>query len=151
MTQDQILRKLEKVSYADINIFVKKVCGEYIGNGRFRDVYDLKMDNRYVVKIEKFPEQGYFCNVTEYRNFIESKNTPVRKWLCPVLFISRNGRISVMRKAKFKTKDQYPKKLPSFLADIHAGNFAFIGRQFVCTDYAWFKWNHSMKLRKVKW
>ncbi|WP_287059492.1 hypothetical protein, partial [Algoriphagus sp.] len=45
---------------------IEKICGELIGKGTYRDVYELKANPRYVVKIERDMSTGRFCNATEY-------------------------------------------------------------------------------------
>jgi len=42
---------------------VTSICGEVLGKGAFRAVYEYNLDPRYVVKIEP---QNTNCNMVEY-------------------------------------------------------------------------------------
>ncbi len=117
---------------------IKLLCGERIGFGCYRDVYILKHNSGYVVKIESDPSNGMFANVTEWRNFINNKEWAfLSDCLAPCELISEDGRVLIQRRITFKSKELYPKWIPIMFTDIKTSNFGWIGKKFVCCDYAY--------------
>lgn len=114
------------------------LCGKFIGEGQSRIVYDCAILPGYVVKIEK--EADTWHNQKEYL-FYQSVyyQSEVTKWLCPIKWVSENGRIMIQKKASpitSKNRKNLPKRVPAFLSDIKEANYGFIGEQLVCWDYS---------------
>lgn len=116
------------------------VCGEYIGSGAFRDVYEYSLDPKYVVKVinaTSTPE----ANINEFQLYNEIRGLCgplewVKDWFAPIKWISQGGYVLLQRKTKPNHKKLHrPDKIPSFLYDIKLDNFGWIGDKFVCHDY----------------
>lgn len=92
----------------------------------------------YVVKIQK--DKDNHDNVMEYEMWCNVfHEEEKKKWLAEVAWISTNGRIMIQKKAELitdKNKKKIPEMIPTFLTDVKYENFGFIGKQFVCFDYA---------------
>lgn len=119
---------------------LKEICGKLIGSGVYRDVYELKQDPNFVVKVERDME-GTFANVTEWRNYINSAGwNLIEKWLAPCEMINGNGSIMIQQRVttEGKRRKDYPKYVPKIFTDLKLSNFGWIGDQFVCCDYAFF-------------
>lgn len=128
------------------------LCGKKIGSGVYRDVYEFKHDpENFVVKVEK--KDGMFCNATEFRNWVNSYETPLREYLCPIEGITDDGRVMIMERVVFKSKfSDYPKKMPQLFMDFKIENYGFLkdGR-CVCVDYANLLLQDETVHKNVKW
>lgn len=122
--------------------------GELLGKGCYREVSVFKFNPEYVIKFEFGNERGMFCNVAEWRNFINAKETPLEKWLAPCEFINETGQLLIQKRVEFN--DKFPDKIPWQFTDVHAKNFGWIGKQFVCCDYPWLRTGYHPKFRTVK-
>lgn len=128
------------------NYIKKHLCGPKIGKGKFRDTYVFKYDSSVVIKIERNINKGMFCNVTEWRNFCDSRWTPLEKWLAKCLLISATGQVLVQVRCDRiidGVKKKMPKKIPSVFTDLHTANWGVYNGKWVCYDYPFFlnKWN----------
>lgn len=131
-----------------------QLCGEKLGAGTFRDTYVLAHNPKYVVKIERDMSEGYFANVTEFRNFIEYRDwTFVNKWMAPCLFISNNGQVLIQRRANWdgKKRKDYPKQVPVVFTDTKISNCGWVCDQFVFIDYSFMIVNAGRKWKTAKW
>ena len=108
------------------------ILGEKIGEGESRAVYDYAFDKNWVIKVAlKFP----FDNVLENDIWHIVKNSEDAKWFAEVRWISPSGHLLLQRKTNPCT--EIPEKIPDFFTDIKSANFGYIGKQFVCHDYAY--------------
>lgn len=155
MRQRDIEKLITKRNYS-VNQFVKNFCGELLGYGLYRDVYELKLDKRFVVKIERDMSQGMFANATEFRNYVNTKEwTFFSDYLAPCNWISETGQIMIQAKIEFRAKKEYPKMIPAMFTDTKIENFGWIGDKFVCCDYSFIPFYiiapGKKKMKKVKW
>lgn len=128
---------------------IKAICGEKIGSGCYRDVYVLKQNPDYVVKIEREP--GAFCNVQEWCNWINCKEwVAFSNWLAPCEMITEDGRVLIQRRVTHGKRKDYPKHIPSFFLDLKVKNFGWIDGRFVCVDYPWLN-PGKLKMQYAKW
>lgn len=152
MKIDQLINIIKTTSLSRIR---RKFCGRVLGYGTWRDVYELKGDPDYVIKIEAEPRFRVFANATEYRNWESNRHwTWLAPYLAPILYISECGRVLIQRRVIFKEKKFYPKVIPAVFTDTKIQNFGWIDDRFVCCDYSFFvicvgKGDHPMK--RVKW
>lgn len=110
------------------------LCGELIGQGCYRDVFQYALDPRYVIKIQRDCE--HFSNVIEFQLWSDIMYTEYKKWFAPCIWMSCDGRILIQRKTMPITKTKRPpERIPYFFSDIKESNFGFIGKQFVAHDY----------------
>lgn len=138
MTKKVSLKEINKLmSGKNLNGIVKSVCGELIGRGLYRDVYVLKQNPKYVVKIERDPTTATFANVTEWRNYINNKGWDfLAEWLAPCEMINETGQVMIQRRVEHRKRKDYPTHVPIFFTDLKLTNFGWIGEQFVCCDYS---------------
>lgn len=128
--------------------------GDFIKRGEYRTVFDWDLKQNTVVKYCHHDDAE--PNWVEYSIWKSVKGTKNEKWFCPVIDISPCGRFLLMKKAKpIKSTDKLPKKLPNFFTDIHTGNFGWIGKQLVCTDYQFISraldLSFNTNMRKAEW
>lgn len=128
--------------------------GDLIGEGVSRSVYEHAMwPDQYVVKVET-GRPYYFQNVLEYNTWTMAKYDPeLADWLCPIVAISRSGRVLIMRRALPIRTGELPKKVPGFLVDLKPENWGILDGKPVATDYGWaphIPGDHA-KLRKAEW
>jgi hypothetical protein len=138
--------------------FVTSLCGEYLGSGQFRSVFDYALDDKYVIKVEP---KNTNCNTIEYMmyneiQYLQGDLNWVKDWFSPVKWISPNGRLLVMRKTKphtDKTKKKRPDNIPKFLWDVKEENFGWIGNNYVCHDYGqlYNLIEYSKRMVKIDW
>jgi len=125
--------KNELISGHDMNrSLINFLCGDFIGQGVDRVVFEYSLDSKYVVKIEReFP----MANMLEWEIWDLVRDRDEAKWFAPCHHISDCGRILIQRKTKpmKKTKDI---KIPTYFTDIKVENFGTLGKQLVCHDYS---------------
>lgn len=128
------------------------LCGEKIGKGIHRTVFECKIRPDLVVKVED-DYMRYFANVMEDKFWTDNQfYKKVADWLAPIEFLSPDARILLMRRVDpLKQSDTLPDKIPSFLSDVKRDNFGWLDGRLVCVDYAWTVPNPSVRLKKVEW
>lgn len=124
-----------KISSKEIIIsdIVSYLCGEEIGKGIHRIVYQHAQFKDKVVKIE-YGKEISGENYEEWRVWNQIYLTQFAKWFAPCYWISPNGRILIQKKTKIIQK--FPEKMPFFFTDLKITNFGKIGNQIVCHDYS---------------
>jgi len=139
----------------DVNTdLILSLCGKKLGSGSYRTVYEHNWDKRYVVKIEPNNTE---CNMAEFMLWSEvcglcGDLAWVKDWFAPVLWMSPNGKILVMRRTQEKDKKERPRKVPDFFTDLKRENFGWIGNKFVCHDYGFIHKfiKYGSKMQKVR-
>ena len=127
------------LEYADNPIisyeFLSFLCGDMIGQGTYRDVFQYNIDPRYVVKVQR--DFGDFSNIIEWEIWNNVKWTGYKKHFAPCHWISSlGGKILIQQKTQpITARRPAPQKIPAFFTDIKEGNFGWIGKQFVAHDY----------------
>lgn len=131
-----------KLSYLEDPILsleiISSLCGELIGQGCYRDVYEYEIDPRYVIKVENSDGDG--SNWVEWRIWHTVKHTTdgTKDWFAPCSWISDNGRLLLQRKTQplYSREKHIPEKIPAYFTDIKDSNFGWIGKQLVAHDYS---------------
>ena len=130
------------------------LCGEKLGSGIHREVFECRLRPDLVCKVEIHSGRDrIFANVleAEYWN-AHGGNPAIGKWLAPCGFLSPDGRILLQERAERIPVDyRLPEKLPIFLDDIKRSNFGLIDGKLVCIDYAWHRETPNTRLTRVKW
>lgn len=129
------------------------LCGEKIGEGIHRTVFECRIRADLVVKVESEINYRYFANVLEMRFWNDHETDKrVAPWLAPCEYLSSDGRILLQRKA-FPITDTavLPRQVPSFLSDLKPGNFGILDGRVVGLDYAMTIPNPSIRLKKAGW
>lgn len=153
MTKKEIKAISDLCAGKKLNHIVKSICGEKIGSGLYRDVYVLKQNPKYVVKIERDMSTGVFANATEWRNYIDNLEWNwFSKWLAPCEMITETGQVLIQQRVCFhKERKFYPNHIPALFTDIKVGNFGWIADRFVCCDYSFLLNKVGNKMRTAKW
>lgn len=129
------------------------LIGTKLGWGIHRDVYKCKIDDSFVVKVER--EDHNFANIIEWKIWEEVQYAEnLARWFAPCERISTNGKILIQKKVEMGRKKDYPRQIPAFFTDVKMENFGFIGNQLVCFDYASIVWSRNLnekKMKKVIW
>lgn len=129
------------------------LCGEKLGSGIHRDVFECRLRPDLVVKVEQEREWRRFANVLEiefWHRFQDYK--PVADWLAPCEYLSPDGRILLQKKVRVASElDELPEKLPGFLTDIKPENYGWLEGRLVCLDYAIVLDNPKVRPRSVNW
>lgn len=133
------------------------LCGNFIGEGFSRCVFDHATDINLVVKIAT-TSQGVRSNCSEFEIWDEVKGLKgnllwVKDWLAPVEYISENGNVLIMHKTFQKPNKKNPTEVPKFLLDVKENNFGWIGNKYVCHDYGFIHGfiKYEKKFKKVDW
>jgi len=136
----------------NLNQTVSKICGELIGKGLYRDVYVLKQNTKYVVKIERDMTTAQFANATEFRHYIDNREWDFLKdWLAPCELINETGQVMIQQRITHGRRKDYPKYIPYVFTDLKLKNFGWIGDKFVCCDYSFFRMVSNKEMRYAKW
>ena len=117
--------------------FINLVCGEFIGEGAYRDVYEYNINKNFVVKVER--DENTNANVLEYEIWNRIKLTDTKKWFAEIINISKNKRIIIQRKTKPLKSYDIPEKIPAFFGDVKEENFGWIKKQLVVYQSVLFK------------
>lgn len=142
-----------------VNQVVRKLCGELLGKGLYRDVYVFKQFPDCVIKIERDMNTGIFANVAEWRNYNNNYGWDfLGKWLAPCVTINQTGQVMVQERVNWdgKKRKDYPKYIPAMLTDLKLKNFGWIKDQFVCCDYSYMpvcviNINTKARMKYAKW
>ena len=110
------------------------LCGDIIGEGVSRVVYDCLINDDYVVKIHKASWEGINQNYNEFLIYSEA-SVKIRKYLAPIHWISDYNIVLFQRKCEPLQKKQIPKKIPRFLNDRKQENWGLLDGKVVCFDY----------------
>lgn len=111
---------------------VRMMCGDKIGEGAYRAVYEFDMLPNSVIKVAVDEN----ANLLEWHVWQTMKDTPHAKWMAPCLHISPCGHFLVQRRVKpIPEGARLPKRIPDAFEDIKRSNWGMIGKQLVCHDY----------------
>lgn len=147
---------IELFDNADIMMaYHDMLCGNLIGEGCSRVVYECDYDKSCVVKIHKKVDRLPSDNILEWElwEMVKGMTNDVPKWFAPCVRISENGRILIQKKTTPLTDKQWNelKEIPTYLSDIKRSNFGMY-KGYVCMhDYAFtlYRLGISSKMRKI--
>lgn len=129
------------------------LCDKLLGEGIHRKVFECRLRDDLVVKVEAETDWRYFANVLEMRFWNDHEHyKKVADWLAPCEYLSPDGRILLQRKASpIVDRSALPEQVPAFLSDLKPENFGMLDGRLVCLDYAMTIPNPSTRLKKVDW
>lgn len=109
------------------------LCGERIGYGSTRTVYQFYPNDALVLKIE----QGFqsFANIIEWETWQYFKNTPLSGWFTPCHSISARGQLLLQYRVEPVRLEEMPKKVPKCIGDLKVKNFGRLKGRIVACDY----------------
>lgn len=133
---------------------VQLACGQFLGEGQGRKVFECNLNPLYVVKVEN--TSGSFQNICEWELWRSLRESTHAKWLAPCERISTDGGFLIQRRTVPMDDRRRPKKLPVWMADFKPENFGVLDGRVVCHDYgtvhiALTERGLSHKLQPVKW
>ena len=129
---------------------LRLICGEEIGSGIGRTVYECTIRPDLVVKIET--PAGSFQNVLEWEFWRAWEfDKGMKRWLAPCEAISQCGTILLQQRTTPIPQARLPAKMPKFLTDTKISNFGLWKNRVVCHDYGMVVSEASTALRKVEW
>jgi hypothetical protein len=111
----------------------KTLCGDKLGQGIGREVFECSLNKDLVIKIES--GSGSFQNVVEWETWEEVRETVHAKWFAPCVGISPCGIVLVQKRTQPMSKRSYPKEMPNFLADFKYTNYGKYKGHVVAHDY----------------
>lgn len=128
------------------------LCETKLGEGASREVWSHRFNESLVVKVA-LDMKGIQNNFKEFDIYKAVINTDYQKHFAPVEWVSSRGHYLVMQRIKFKDKEHYPEKIPTFFYDTKYKNYGWLGKNFVACDYAPIDvlTSFSKKLKKAKW
>lgn len=114
--------------------FFEFVCGDLLGCGIHRVVFEYKPDPTCVIKYQYQPG---FENMKEWELWDGLQLTPISDWLAPCVSISENGIWMVQKRTKpLPDNYKYPDRVPRFMTDLKRANFGIYKGRLVSHDYA---------------
>src|SRR6185437_13604034 len=128
------------------------ILGAHIATGATRMVYAHATQSDAVVKLENIANS--FCNIYEEQVWYHVKDTEFAQWFAPVLRISPNGTVLVMRRTMPVSINDLPKHVPAFFTDLKAENFGRMDGRIVCHDYGFHRFierGMTKKMRLANW
>lgn len=127
------------------------MCGDLLGEGIHRKVFEFRFDNTLVIKIEQ--DHSTFANIREWQTWTDCQYwAKVADWLAPCVDISPSGTIMLQKRVTpLRKSDTLPEKLPAWMTDIKPQNFGWYQNRLVCHDYPQLLTNMSTKLKPVTW
>lgn len=147
MSDDDVLTNFSNTVATDL---LRAFCGEVVGSGVARTVYECTVRPDLVVKVETV--SASFQNVMEWELWQKFKdNKSVSKWLAPCELMSPCGTVMVQHRTTPLARDRYPAKLPEFLTDQKWSNYGMIGDRFVCHDYGMIRARVQLQMLKTEW
>ena len=115
------------------------LCGNKIGQGISRIVFNCRLLPDYVVKVEENSDR--FQNILEWTIWQDVVGTPASRWFAECKWISPNGRILIQEKTRPPASHEFLEKIPVWFTDNKKSNWGMAkankdGKDFlVCHDY----------------
>lgn len=110
------------------------IAGEQLGKGIGREVYVFLPIPTLVIKFEIAATS--FQNVLEWETWDRIKDCPrVARWFAPIVSISICGSILLQKRVEKARLNEYPDKVPAFVADLKRANWGMLNGKLVCIDY----------------
>lgn len=142
----------ERVFEDAFNLF----CGDLLGSGIHRKVFECKLRDDLVVKVEdNEPKYAWraFANVHEMTFWEDHKLfEPVARWLAPCEWMSPDGLVLLQKRVAMLPLDyELPKRMPTFLTDFKRENYGLYEGRLVCVDYSTTIPNPDQRLKRAQW
>lgn len=136
---------------------VRLFCGDLLGRGQDRDVYEHTQDPKRVVKVER--SAGAFQNVIEWETWNQVKHMALADYLAPCHAISSCGVVLIQTRVQPLPPKGDPLLkhlvMPEYLGDFKRSNYGVLNGNVVACDYGSnVALNHGAvkaKMRLVKW
>lgn len=119
------------------------LCGEKIGSGMSREVFECRLLPGFVVKVETDPYR--FQNILEWETWNIVMETKAAHWFAECRWISPSGKVLVQERTRPASALELPEKVPVWFTDLKRQNWGMAkprmkcatpGREWpVCHDY----------------
>lgn len=115
------------------------LCGDKIGYGMSREVFECALLPGYVVKVETARER--FQNIMEWETWRAVQSTSASRWFAECKWISPNGKILIQERTRPPSPAEFVEKVPVWFTDLKRTNWGMAltnkdNRQYlVCHDY----------------
>lgn len=119
------------------------LCGDKIGGGMSRTVFECALLPGYVVKVETDPRR--FQNILEWETWHMVADAPASRWFAECRWISPNGKVLIQERTRPAGALELPEKVPVWFTDLKRQNWGMAksrnkdgspGREWaVCHDY----------------
>ena len=111
------------------------LAGRQIASGMTRTVFECTVDKGLVVKVEQAEVRTHFQNLMEWFVWNRVCGTAFEKWFAPVVEISPDGRVLLMKRVEPIGATRLPKSVPVFFTDLKPSNFGVYQGRVVACDY----------------
>lgn len=115
------------------------LCGERIGYGMSRMVFECTLLPDCVVKVETDAQR--FQNIVEWETWKTVQHTPAARWFAQCKWISPSGVVLIQERTRPPAPQEFLDKIPVWFTDTKRTNWGMAstnksGKQFlVCHDY----------------
>ena len=119
------------------------LCGDKIGYGMSREVFECALLPGYVVKVETDRER--FQNIMEWETWRIVSGTASSRWFAECKWISPNGKVLIQERTRPAGLLEFPERIPLWFTDTKRSNWGMAraknkdgspGKEWlVCHDY----------------
>ena len=115
--------------------FFSTICGDLLGSGIGRHVYECAINPRWVIKFEVGMRS--FQNVAEWELWDHVRyRDELAKWFAPCVQISPCGMVLIQqRTSKLRGPEEMPEHVPNWMTDLKESNWGFYEGIPVLHDY----------------
>lgn len=120
------------------------LCGDRIGYGMSRQVFECALLPGYVVKVEKDPMHTW-QNIMEWKTWDIVQDTAASRWFAECRWISPGGKILIQERTRPAGLAEFPDRVPLWFTDLKRQNWGMAKSQrkngtpgkewLVCIDY----------------
>jgi len=155
VNREEAIETIMHYSFRDMgDALFNYICGDLIGFGITRYVFEYKPDPEWVMKIDV---SNYFANINEWLLWGAIKDDKrYNKWYAPVKDISACGKFMLQKYCTpLSDTDNVPKMLPINFHDIKKENFGLLDERVVLIDYGGQTFMDALpnkiQLKKANW
>ena len=131
--------------------FFNLLTGRSLGTGAYREVFELRLNPEYVVKMD-YTTNDAFSNVKEWLFWEAYKeDKKVSEWLAPCVSISSCGICLIQKRTEPARRSDLPDKVPGFCTDLKIENWGLLDGKPVMHDYGSMILTVSSRLKKAEW
>ncbi len=118
--------------------FLQIVCGEFLGGGVGRGVYECLLNEDLIIKVETAGHS--FQNAMEWMVWdAVKKDDKLSPFFAPCFSISSCGCILIMSRTLKPEPEEWETRMPAFFTDFKRDNFGMYEDRLVCHDYGFHK------------
>lgn len=138
---------MELIPLQELEDYRDILLGKKLGHGAYRDVYECKLNKKYVVKVEN--NNDGFSNAREWKLWEHVEYGPFEKFFAPCISISNTGKFLIQERVE-QNNNKLPAKILHFFTDTKPENFGWLNGKFVCCDYGSMGFQQNWNKKKYK-